>query len=252
MHVSSTPIVHTRHEASTEAAQIKGLGMPRRLAAAVTHCANTAAQPPQAERRGKEGKLPGAQQALRAKQEKYFSRNIPARQPLMNRSGVSRPEHHMMKAVAELNVSETARRDPIYAQQVIDAVYASTYSAAKDAFGRLCVERGARVPDGYLQEIGAAAHALRIACEEKDGIYTPKAAGANPFVTPVLSSMQKQFTAYMNQPGQGARLRAHVEAAIAKEIAPQAPERGMLSPDEFVAQLAEIGKRWEQQLPHLI
>lgn len=221
----------------------EGRGTPARLATVVERCGNSPQQTSKPE--PAHGQCKGSKKISRVRQEKHFSRNMVSRQPLVaNSFEAARVELRMKKSVQELKLVEKSRKDPEFSRQVIDAVYASIYSAAKDEFCRMVAGKGLKVPEGYLYAIGEEARRINIACNNKDGIATPAAAGANPFVTPVLSQIQKSFPEHMAQPGQSPRLRVRVEAEVAKLITPLAVERGLPSPEVFAAKLAEIGASW--------
>ncbi|MBM2885027.1 hypothetical protein JFK97_11560 [Chromobacterium phragmitis] len=242
MKLSGIPSNSTlQNVAFTESVKDKKHSTSGRLASVVDRCANTPAKFP----------LPETGRSHRTKKNelkmvKYFDSNAISRQRLAATSlDEAKVELRIKREVLNLDLVEKSRKDPEFARQVIDSVYASIYSRAKDSFGHVCVKDGKKVLGGYLFAIGEEARRINLSGSMKDGIFTPDAAGANPFVTPVASVIQKSYMEYFCQPGNAQKLRAQVEPEIEKAIAPLVKQYGLPSPYDFAKKLAAIGESWK-------
>ncbi|MFC7506718.1 type III secretion protein SopE2 [Pantoea stewartii] len=120
------------------------------------------------------------------------------------------------KKLIELDLPGKAKEDPVYAKQTFDAVLASVYSNKKDFFCKKMISKDIDI-SGYLKAAGEAA--LQAGLEGKidnNDTFIPNGAGANPFVTAVISSAQRKFPRFFKQKPTGffkqyAEKRFHVK-----------------------------------------
>ncbi|WP_253384106.1 hypothetical protein [unidentified bacterial endosymbiont] len=155
----------------------------------------------------------------------------------------------------ELDLTGKAKKDPVFARQSIDAVLASVYSNKKDFVCRDMMSNDKDI-SGYLKEIGHAAQQAGLEGKvDNNNTFIPAGAGANPFVTPVISNVQHKIPHVFFNKKQQVYFKQYVEKKISHEVGEICKEKGRISPDEFATQLDKIASRYlsgqEYQMPAL-
>lgn len=119
---------------------------------------------------------------------KSFHRNISK-----NVIGSKATRDFITKKLIALDLTGKAKEDPVYARQTCNAVLASVYSNRKDIFCKEMISKGIDI-SGYLKEAGSAAQQASLEGKiDNNDTFIPAGAGANPFITAVISSAQKKF-----------------------------------------------------------
>ncbi|ATX62814.1 hypothetical protein [Yersinia hibernica] len=148
------------------------------------------------------------------------------------------------KKLLELDLPGKAKEDPVYAKQACDAVLASVYSNKKDVFCKEMISKGIDI-SGYLKDVGAAA--LQAGLEGKidnNDTFIPTGAGANPFVTAVISSAQLKFPLVFLNKNQQGFFKQYAEKKISCEVGKICKDNGFISPVEFGVMLDKIASRY--------
>ncbi|WP_263071024.1 hypothetical protein [Enterobacter huaxiensis] len=148
----------------------------------------------------------------------------------------------IIQKLKELDLPGTAKKDPVFAQQSIDAVLASVYSNKKDL---VCLNMMSKDKDitGYLKEIGHAAQQAGLEGKVDNNTFIPSGAGANPFVTSVISNVQRKMPYVFINKKQQVYFKQYVEEKISHEVGEICKEKGRISPDEFATQLDKIASQ---------
>lgn len=144
--------------------------------------------------------------------------------------------------LTELNLAGAGKDDPVYASQACDAVLASIYSNKKDAFCKEMISKGINTT-GYLKEAGEAAKKVGLKGEMYNNVFVPSGAGANPFVTPLISSAQQKFPHMFSNKTQQASFKQYAEKKISYEVEKICKDKGMISPAEFGVMLEKIARK---------
>lgn len=152
-------------------------------------------------------------------------------------------KNFISKQLSELNLRGNAKEDPEYFSQAFDAVLASVYSNKKDKFCKEMISKGIDI-SSYLMEAGEAAKKAGIKGEMKNDIFVPKGAGANPFITPLMSSTQKEHLYSLKNEKQSQLFRMHAEKIISNEVGEMCKEKGLIHPTEFDLILEGIGAKY--------
>ena len=144
--------------------------------------------------------------------------------------------------LTELDLPGTAKKDPVFAQQSIDAVLASVYSNKKDL---VCLDMMSNGKDisGYLKEIGHAAQQAGLEGKVDNNTFIPSGSGANPFVTNVISNVQRKIPHVFINKKQQVYFKQYLEKKISHEVGEICKEKGRISPNEFATQLDKIASR---------
>lgn len=150
------------------------------------------------------------------------------------------------KQVAELDIYSKGKNDSKYADQTIDSILSSVYSERKDSYCINQSKTGNKIPVGYLQEIGQIAKQNGLSGEENKGIFEPAGAGANPFLTAVMTPIVKRFGIRMGANLQSTRFNDYAKQKIYNEAAKLCSERGRIEPNEFSYQLNKIAEKYSQ------
>lgn len=130
----------------------------------------------------------------------------------------------------ELDLIGNAKKDPVYASQMYDAVMSSVYRKKKDVVVGL-LTAGDYDTSEYLRMAGIMAILVGIKGKNNDdGIFIPTGAGANPFVTAVASSAQKKF--FLNK-DQLAYIKRYTEEGISSLIGHMCEEKGWMPPEQY-------------------
>ncbi|PHV12418.1 hypothetical protein [Chitinimonas sp. BJB300] len=140
-------------------------------------------------------------------------------------------------------------------KQYYNAIYASIYSDVKDRIGKSYVGTGMKTPNKAWEEIGLVAKEIGLDGGEETKIennvetiiFTPKAAGANPLITQILTpvSMDKRYGPHMTRPEQQREYREYAKNLAIEQIRSFALQDGWPDPSEFEARLTEIEKKWQ-------
>lgn len=186
-----------------------------------------------------------------------FKMMVFKRSPHENNSGYFNSSHYNLRKnvidskvtremiilkLKELNLAGTAKKDPVFARQSIDAVLASVYSNKKDLVCLNMMSNGQDI-SGYLKEIGHAAKQAELEGKIDNNTFIPSGAGANPFVTYVISNVQRKIPHVFINKKQQIYFKQYVEKKVAHEVGEICKEKGRISPDEFATQLDKIASR---------
>lgn len=147
--------------------------------------------------------------------------------------------------VDKLNILIIGVEDEIYANQTIDAVLASTYSEAKDAFHKDQFDKKVKVSEDYLKAIGEIARQNGLEGHEQDGIFIPKGAGANPFITPVIGSIIKNKPLRLRNTSQVIIYKKFAAKLISAQVGQLCKLKGRITPEEMNLQLREVAKKYD-------
>ncbi|ECH2673411.1 type III secretion system guanine nucleotide exchange factor SopE2, partial [Salmonella enterica] len=93
----------------------------------------------------------------------------------------------MLQTLHDMDIRGSASKDPAYASQTREAILSAVYSKNKDQCCKLLINKGINIAP-FLQEIGEAAKNAGLPGTTKNDVFTPSGAGANPFITPLISS----------------------------------------------------------------
>lgn len=148
------------------------------------------------------------------------------------------------KKLIELDLPGKAKEDPVYARQTCDAVLASVYSNKKDIFCKEMISKGIDI-SGYLNAAGAAALQAGLGGKiDNNDTFIPTGAGANPFVTAVISSAQLKFPRVFLNKNQQEFFKQYAEKKISCEVGEICKDNGFISPVEFGVMLDKIASRY--------
>ncbi|WP_158020688.1 hypothetical protein [Chromobacterium sphagni] len=149
----------------------------------------------------------------------------------------------MMRRQAD-ELGKTMAGDAVFRRQALESTYAAIYSEAKNAFHRA---NGNVMPDGYLRALGEVAREAGLPGQEKHGAFLPAGDGASPFVTSLLSPVQKQFSQRVRNPAQQSLYREFAKQLAIQLVAPHAQPHGWEPPAAFQARLEAVGRPWLEQ-----
>jgi len=162
-------------------------------------------------------------------------------------------ENDMAEHLTKLNEEfQKEITDENYKEQVIDAIFSAIYRDVKVSFEIYCYYNkpdmlGARdtaMPKDYLKTIGQAAYDWGVACNEKDGIYIPKGAGANPLLNGAISILQKKYPIQINNQ----RNIGYINNEINTMVDKYSVASGLKSPLAFKSALMEITENWQRNI----
>ncbi|XBS69986.1 hypothetical protein ABK905_01115 [Acerihabitans sp. KWT182] len=142
--------------------------------------------------------------------------------------------------------------DEKYKEQVIDAIFSAIYKDVKASFEVHCFynslgllgEGNGTLPKEYLKSIGQIAYDWDVACIEKDGIFVPKGAGANPLLNSVISILQKKHSSLMKNQENIEKINNSITAMVDKFCV----ANKIKSPLEFKSALMMINDNWQQNI----
>lgn len=152
-------------------------------------------------------------------------------------------KNYISQKLQELDLPGKGKEDPIYASQAFDAILASVYSNKKDEFCIKMIEQGLDT-SSFLKEAGEAAKTAGLKGKMHNGIFEPAGAGANPFLTPLISSSQQKYPYTFINKNQQAFFKGYAEKNISIEMGEICKEKGMIRPAEFGKILEEIANRY--------
>ncbi|MFZ4215384.1 type III secretion protein SopE2, partial [Pantoea endophytica] len=146
--------------------------------------------------------------------------------------------------LTDLKITLTADEDHTYARQTCDAILASVYSNKKDYFCKEMISRGIDI-SGFIKEAGNAAQKAGLAGQKNNhDVFIPSGAGANPFVTSVISSAQQKFPRVFLNKNQQASFKQYAEKKISSEVGEICKKLGLITPVDFGLVLDEIASRY--------
>ncbi|ECG8589173.1 type III secretion system guanine nucleotide exchange factor SopE2 [Salmonella enterica subsp. salamae] len=148
----------------------------------------------------------------------------------------------MLQKLNELEIKSNAGKDPAYARQTREAMLSAVFSNNKDRYCKLLLSQGKSIAP-FLKDIGMAAQNAGLPGDSKNDIFTPSGAGANPFITPLLSSANARYPQVFLNQNQQASLKAYAETIIMKEVTPLFKESGMPTPQQFQVMLESIANK---------
>lgn len=151
----------------------------------------------------------------------------------------------MVQKLNDLDIKSQASKDPVYARQTCEAVLSAVYSNHKDQCCRLLISKGVSITP-FLQEIGEAARNAGLPGETKNDVFTPGGAGANPFITPLVSAASVKYPHMFINHQQQASFKAYAERIILKEVMPLFHEGPMPTPQQFQLILENIANKHVQ------
>lgn len=150
------------------------------------------------------------------------------------------------KQLAKLDIYSKGKNDRKYADQTIDSILSSVYSEQKDSYCMNRTKTGNKIPADYLKEIGEIAKQHGLSGKENKGIFEPAGAGANPFLTAVMTPVVKRFGIKMSANLQNTRLTNYAKQKIYNEVAKLCSERSRIEPNEFSSQLNKVAEKYSQ------
>ncbi|KML20854.1 hypothetical protein VL10_20840 [Leclercia adecarboxylata] len=143
-----------------------------------------------------------------------------------------------------LDLRGKAKEDPVFARQTCDAVLASVYSIKKDLFCKKMISNNIDI-SGYLKAAGIAAREAGLEGKnDNNDAFVPAGAGANPFVSAVISSAQLKFPRVFFNKKQQAFFKQYAEKKISCEVSEICKDKGIISPVEFGVMLDKIASRY--------
>ncbi|EGE4657849.1 type III secretion system guanine nucleotide exchange factor SopE2 [Salmonella bongori serovar 48:i:- str. 94-0708] len=154
-------------------------------------------------------------------------------------------KEHMLQKLNELDIKSHASKDPSYARQTCEAILSAQYSNNKDKYCRLLINQGVSITP-FLKEIGEAAQNAGLPGEIKNGVFTPGGAGANPFITPLVSSASIKYPYIFTNHNQQTSFKAYAEKLIMKEVTPLFKEQNLPTPQQFHLTLENIASKYIQ------
>ncbi|STQ90116.1 hypothetical protein [Iodobacter fluviatilis] len=144
-------------------------------------------------------------------------------------------------------LAKDAVKDPETVTQTVQMSLAAVYSRAKDQCCQRLLEQGHKaIPEDYFREIGEAAHKAGLSCSEKNGIWTPTAAGANGIANGIMIPVNSKFPKYCKTPEQIKSNADYVHSKLLEIVEPYARKSGKASLIEFDATLAKIAAKYEK------
>ncbi|ENV9885768.1 SPI-1 type III secretion system guanine nucleotide exchange factor SopE, partial [Salmonella enterica] len=159
-------------------------------------------------------------------------------------------KNFMLQTLHDIDIRGSASKDPAYASQTREAILSAVYSKYKDQYCNLLISKGI-VSKGidmapFLKEIGEAAQNAGLPGATKNDIFTPSGAGANPFITPLITSAYNKYPHMFTSQHQKASFNIYAEKIIMKEVAPLFNECAMPTPQQFQLILENIANKYIQ------
>ncbi|WP_413741941.1 hypothetical protein ACL2XO_26985 [Sodalis sp. RH15] len=159
-------------------------------------------------------------------------------------------ENDMEEQLAKLKENfQKEITDDTYKNQLIDAIFAAMYRDVKASFGiyyfqnkpEVLGENESSLPREYLKTMGQTAYDWGVACNEKEGLYFPKGAGANPLLNSVLSILQKNNPIATKDQKNIERINREINVMVDAYCT----DNGLKSPLAFESALIDINKNWQ-------
>lgn len=154
-------------------------------------------------------------------------------------------KNFMLQTLNDMDIRGNASRDPAYASQTREATLSAVYSKNKDQYCKLLISKGIKIGP-FLKEIGEAAQNAGLPGTTKNGIFTPSGAGANPFITPLMSSANCKYPYMFINQHQQVSFKIYAEKIIMTEVTPLFNECAMPTPQTFQLTLENIANKYIQ------
>ncbi|EJC1232587.1 SPI-1 type III secretion system guanine nucleotide exchange factor SopE [Salmonella enterica] len=154
----------------------------------------------------------------------------------------------MLQTLNDMDIRGNASKDPAYASQTREAILSAVYSKNKDQCCKLLISKGINIAP-FLKEIGEAAQNAGLPGATKNDVFTPSGAGANPFITPLVSSANSKYPHMFINQHQQASFKIYAEKIIMTEVAPLFNECVMPTPQQFHLILENIANKYIQNTP---
>lgn len=151
---------------------------------------------------------------------------------------------YINEQIEKLEISSQGEKDSKYAEQTIDSILASVYSQRKDAFCMAQLNSQHKIPEGYLREIGEVAQECGLTGVEDKGIFKPSGAGANPFLTAVMTPVKKKYAHRLLNRNQQTLFLNYAKTKIYDEIGKLCDTYGRINPSDFNARLEGIARKY--------
>ncbi|EDF7152829.1 SPI-1 type III secretion system guanine nucleotide exchange factor SopE [Salmonella enterica subsp. enterica serovar Dublin] len=156
-------------------------------------------------------------------------------------------KNFMLQTLHDIDIRGSASKDPAYASQTREAILSAVYSKYKDQYCNLLISKGIDIAP-FLKEIGEAAQNAGLPGATKNDVFTPSGAGANPFITPLITSAYSKYPHMFTSQHQKASFNIS-EKIIMTEVVPLFNECAMPTPQQFQQILENIANKYIQNTP---
>ncbi len=157
-------------------------------------------------------------------------------------------KNFMLQTLHDIDIRGSASKDPAYASQTREAILSAVYSKYKDQYCNLLISKGIDIAP-FLKEIGEAAQNAGLPGATKNDVFTPSGAGANPFITPLITSAYSKYPHMFTSQHQKASFNIYAEKIIMTEVVPLFNECAMPTPQQFQQILENIANKYIQNTP---
>ncbi|PDN43095.1 SPI-1 type III secretion system guanine nucleotide exchange factor SopE [Salmonella enterica] len=157
-------------------------------------------------------------------------------------------KNFMLQTLHDIDIRGSASKDPAYASQTREAILSAVYSKYKDQYCNLLISKGIDIAP-FLKEIGEAAQNAGLPGATKNDVFTPSGAGANPFITPLITSAYSKYPHMFTSQHQKASFNIYAEKIIMTEVVPLFNECAMPNPQQFQQILENIANKYIQNAP---
>ncbi|HCM3758010.1 TPA: SPI-1 type III secretion system guanine nucleotide exchange factor SopE [Salmonella enterica subsp. enterica serovar London] len=157
-------------------------------------------------------------------------------------------KNFMLQTLHDIDIRGSASKDPAYASQTREAILSAVYSKYKDQYCNLLISKGIDTAP-FLKEIGEAAQNAGLPGATKNDVFTPSGAGANPFITPLITSAYSKYPHMFTSQHQKASFNIYAEKIIMTEVVPLFNECAMPTPQQFQQILENIANKYIQNTP---
>ncbi|EBT8053255.1 type III secretion system guanine nucleotide exchange factor SopE2, partial [Salmonella enterica] len=157
-------------------------------------------------------------------------------------------KNFMLQTLHDIDIRGSASKDPAYASQTREAILSAVYSKYKDQYCNLLISKGIDIAP-FLKEIGEAAQNAGLPGATKNDVFTPSGAGANPFITPLITSAYSKYPHMFTSQHQKASFNIYAEKIIMTEVVPLFNECAMPTPQQFQQILENIANKYIQNAP---
>ncbi|EAB9458850.1 type III secretion system guanine nucleotide exchange factor SopE [Salmonella enterica subsp. enterica serovar Poona] len=158
-------------------------------------------------------------------------------------------KNFMLQTLHDIDIRGSASKDPAYASQTREAILSAVYSKYKDQYCNLLISKGIDIAP-FLKEIGEAAQNAGLPGATKNDVFTPSGAGANPFITPLITSAYSKYPLMFTSQHQKASFNIYAEKIIMTEVVPLFNnECAMPTPQQFQLILENIANKYIQNTP---
>ncbi|QBC44128.1 hypothetical protein [Iodobacter fluviatilis] len=224
---------------------------PRKLFCCISDssvASSNANEPPSASYRGRSFQLFQSKAVIRPQKEtvnKCFDPSAREWMPIENPKVKKAMDNELGKVATQLNRASV--KDPEYIKQTVEASLAAVYSRAKDQCCQRLVDLGHTIiPLSYQREIGEAAQNVGLPCIEKNGIFTPNGAGANPLLNNILGSARTKFPSNFKAESERESNTTYVHSKLLEVVEPYAQKSKRVSLIGFAQKLEEIANKHEK------